>query len=192
MSFLRSYKVQQMPWNYAIGSAVESRLLMLSVVRIWFRFLMRQICFLLKRFVLMQVSVKVGSEIVPMSVTVLEENEMDLLFGLDMLRRYRCNIDLENNCLRFGSLNVSLPFLPDHEIPKKRPHASMHFQLVTFLPQRYAATTFLLPSSSRYKLAGFLSASRPKWPLCSFQFQHLHWSANAINCLSCLPDHDKS
>lgn len=73
--------------------------------------------------VVLQVSVKVDTEIVPMAVTVIEHSEVDLLFGLDMLRRYRCNIDLENNVLRFTSLNVSLPFLPDHEIPKKKPLA---------------------------------------------------------------------
>ena len=73
---------------------------------------------------------KVGTEHLPMAVTVIEKSDVDLLFGLDMLRRYRCNIDLENNCLRFGVLeNTSLTFLPDHELPKmdvqsigKQPH----------------------------------------------------------------------
>lgn len=65
---------------------------------------------------------KVGSEHLPMAVTVLEKSDVDLLFGLDMLRRYRCNIDLENNCLKFGVLeNTSLQFLPDHEIPNREP-----------------------------------------------------------------------
>lgn len=64
------------------------------------------------------VPVKVGNEHLPMAVTVLETSDVDLLFGLDMLRRYRCSIDLENNCLRFGNLeNTSLEFLPDHELP---------------------------------------------------------------------------
>ena len=68
----------------------------------------------------MQVSVKVGNEHLPMAVTVLEKSDVDLLFGLDMLRRYRCNIDLANNCLKFGILeDTSLEFLPDHEIPNR-------------------------------------------------------------------------
>ena len=68
----------------------------------------------------LQVSVKVGTEHLPMAVTVLEKSDVDLLFGLDMLRRYRCSIDLEKNCLRFGVLeNTSLSFLPDHEIPNR-------------------------------------------------------------------------
>ena len=82
--------------------------------------------------IVMQVQVKVGTELVPMAVTVVEHSDMDLLFGLDMLRRYRCNIDLDNNCLRFGSLNVSLPFLPDHEIPQHAPVESKLFLISSF------------------------------------------------------------
>lgn len=75
----------------------------------------------------MQVSVKVGNEHLPMAVNVLEKSDVDLLFGLDMLRRYRCTIDLQNNCLRFGILeNTSLEFLPDHEIPnRERPQTGL-------------------------------------------------------------------
>lgn len=69
-----------------------------------------------------QVSVLVGSQLVPMSVTIIESLDIDFLFGLDMLRRYRCCIDLETNCLRFGTLdNVSLSFLPEHELPRRKP-----------------------------------------------------------------------
>lgn len=42
---------------------------------------------------------------------------MEFLFGLDMLRRYRCSIDLEKNCLRFPDMSLELPFLPEHELP---------------------------------------------------------------------------
>jgi DNA damage-inducible protein 1 len=53
------------------------------------------------------------------SITVLEQREgPQFIFGLDMLRRHQCNIDLAKNELRFGSCNTSLPFLPEHEIPR--------------------------------------------------------------------------
>ena len=69
----------------------------------------------------LQVSVKVGSQLVPMAVTVIEKLDIDFLFGLDMLRRYRCSIDLEHNCLRFGTLeDTSLDFLPEHEVPNRK------------------------------------------------------------------------
>lgn len=40
------------------------------------------------------------------------------IFGLDMLRRHQCSIDLAANVLRFGSCDASLPFLGSHDIPK--------------------------------------------------------------------------
>ena len=64
-----------------------------------------------------QVSVKVGQHFLPMSVTILEKGP-DFLFGLDMLRRYQCAIDLRANRLRFAvEPEVALPFLAEHELP---------------------------------------------------------------------------
>eukprot|EP00916_Digyalum_oweni_P001847 GHVL01003535.1.p1 GENE.GHVL01003535.1~~GHVL01003535.1.p1 ORF type:complete len:395 (+),score=83.26 GHVL01003535.1:20-1204(+) len=60
------------------------------------------------------VQMKIGSIFLPISLTVLDDNKMSLLFGLDLLRRHQCIIDLENNCLRVAGQNVS--FLPESEI----------------------------------------------------------------------------
>lgn len=46
---------------------------------------------------------------------------MPFLFGLDMLRRFQCSIDLgagSGGVLRFPTLGASLPFLSEHEIPR--------------------------------------------------------------------------
>lgn len=46
---------------------------------------------------------------------------MPFLFGLDMLRRFQCSIDLgagSGGELRFPTLGASLPFLSEHEIPR--------------------------------------------------------------------------
>ena len=50
---------------------------------------------------------------------------MPFLFGLDMLRRFQCCIDLGGGgggggggVLRFPTLGASLPFLAEHEIPQ--------------------------------------------------------------------------
>ncbi len=60
---------------------------------------------------------KVGSQFLPMSITVMEQGP-DFLFGLDMLRRYQCAIDLKADRLRFNTEpEVALPFLAEHEIP---------------------------------------------------------------------------
>ena len=67
-----------------------------------------------------QVPTKVDSHYLPIAITVLESDNMEFLFGLDMLKRYQCSIDLKSNVLRFGSLEpaAALPFLAEHELPK--------------------------------------------------------------------------
>jgi DNA damage-inducible protein 1 len=42
---------------------------------------------------------------------------MDFIFGLDMLKRHQCCIDLKENVLRLGSIEKSVPFLGEHELP---------------------------------------------------------------------------
>jgi len=68
------------------------------------------------------VQMKLGNSFFPISVTVLEDNNMECLFGLDTLKRYRCCIDLSRNTLRLldGSNGPEeVPFLSEHEIPKR-------------------------------------------------------------------------
>jgi DNA damage-inducible protein 1 len=68
---------------------------------------------------------KVQSSYYPISITVLQGGDVDFLFGLDMLRRHRCCIDLKHNVLRMegatGIEEVS-PFLSEAQIPKKTEH----------------------------------------------------------------------
>lgn len=54
------------------------------------------------------------------SFCVLEEQRIDILLGLDMLRRHQCSIDLERNRLSFKISKdqyVHAPFLSEREIP---------------------------------------------------------------------------
>jgi len=43
---------------------------------------------------------------------------MEFLFGLDNLKRHECSIDLKSNGLRFPNMDLELPFLAEHEVPK--------------------------------------------------------------------------
>jgi DNA damage-inducible protein 1 len=62
-----------------------------------------------------QAKIQVGDAELDCAFTVMEGKEVDLLFGLDMLKRHQACIDLVNNTLRFSHTEVS--FLPENEIP---------------------------------------------------------------------------
>lgn len=67
---------------------------------------------------------KIGDAEVPCAFTVMEGKDVDLLFGLDMLKRYRAKIDLEKNALCLEGIEV--PFLHESEIPKSFEEAEMN------------------------------------------------------------------
>jgi len=54
------------------------------------------------------------------SFTVLEDNKVDLLFGLDNLKRHLCTIDLVQNKLHLKQGEISVPFLGEGEIEKNK------------------------------------------------------------------------
>ncbi|XP_074571582.1 protein DNA-DAMAGE INDUCIBLE 1 [Curcuma longa] len=61
--------------------------------------------------------IKIGHAFYPCSFTVLDAPNMEFLFGLDMLRKHQCIIDLKENVLRVGGGEVSVPFLQEKDIP---------------------------------------------------------------------------
>lgn len=61
--------------------------------------------------------IKIGHAFYPCSFTVLDAANMEFLFGLDMLRKHQCIIDLKDNVLRVGGGEVSVPFLHEKDIP---------------------------------------------------------------------------
>ncbi|GLU23981.1 hypothetical protein SLE2022_399550 [Rubroshorea leprosula] len=61
--------------------------------------------------------IKIGNIFYPCSFLVLDAPNMEFLFGLDMLRKHQCIIDLKENVLRVGGGEVSVPFLQEKDIP---------------------------------------------------------------------------
>ncbi|KAL5252587.1 hypothetical protein ACHWQZ_G015388 [Mnemiopsis leidyi] len=61
---------------------------------------------------------KIGEDHFPCTFSVLEHQPMDMLLGLDMLKRHQCVIDLKDNCLRIGTTGTTAPFLAEKDIPK--------------------------------------------------------------------------
>ncbi|XVE80621.1 hypothetical protein DITRI_Ditri14bG0154000 [Diplodiscus trichospermus] len=63
--------------------------------------------------------IKIGNVFYPCSFVVLDSPNMEFLFGLDMLRKHQCIIDLKENVLRVGGGEVSVPFLQEKDIPSR-------------------------------------------------------------------------
>eukprot|EP00350_Pseudokeronopsis_sp_OXSARD2_P012078 CAMPEP_0170560720 /NCGR_PEP_ID=MMETSP0211-20121228/50532_1 /TAXON_ID=311385 /ORGANISM="Pseudokeronopsis sp., Strain OXSARD2" /LENGTH=133 /DNA_ID=CAMNT_0010875281 /DNA_START=836 /DNA_END=1234 /DNA_ORIENTATION=+ len=59
-------------------------------------------------------------QVLPCSLTVLEDNKVEFLFGLDNLKRHQCNIDLVQNMLHLKCGEISVPFLSEAEIKKNQ------------------------------------------------------------------------
>ncbi|KAJ2954496.1 hypothetical protein O0L34_g2775 [Tuta absoluta] len=64
------------------------------------------------------VQMRIEKDFLTTSFSVLEEQPMDMLLGLDMLKRHQCNIDLKRNVLHIGTTGTETPFLPESELPE--------------------------------------------------------------------------
>jgi hypothetical protein len=55
---------------------------------------------------------------VPCRLSVIENNDIGFIFGLDNMRSHRCNIDLGRYSLNFPDAGIEIKFLSDGEIMK--------------------------------------------------------------------------
>lgn len=63
------------------------------------------------------VQIQIEDVFLTSSFSVLEEQPMDMLLGLDMLKRHQCTIDLRENCLHIGTTQTKTRFLNENELP---------------------------------------------------------------------------
>ncbi|EZG57180.1 aspartyl protease [Gregarina niphandrodes] len=59
--------------------------------------------------------IEAAGVLVDAAFTIIDHDSPDLLFGLDLLLRHQCQIDLKKHCLRIADV-VELPFLSEGEI----------------------------------------------------------------------------
>ncbi|CAH8267639.1 unnamed protein product [Arabidopsis lyrata] len=62
--------------------------------------------------------IKIGNNFYPCSFVVLDSPNMEFLFGMDMLRKHQCTIDLNENVMTVGG-EVPVPFLQEKDIPSR-------------------------------------------------------------------------
>lgn len=63
------------------------------------------------------VDIEIEKDYLNTNFSVLEDQTMDMLLGLDMLKRHQCVIDLKRNCLVIGTTGTETRFLPESELP---------------------------------------------------------------------------
>lgn len=61
--------------------------------------------------------VQIENDFLSSSFNVLENQPMDMLLGLDMLKRHQCVIDLKDNILKIGTTGTETKFLNESELP---------------------------------------------------------------------------
>mmetsp|Transcript_19918 Transcript_19918/g.76301 ORF Transcript_19918/g.76301 Transcript_19918/m.76301 type:complete len:429 (+) Transcript_19918:14-1300(+) len=62
--------------------------------------------------------IKLGNHFYASSFTIVENEGLEFLLGLDMLRKHQCIIDLPANVLRIGDGEEAIPFLSEKDIPE--------------------------------------------------------------------------
>eukprot|EP00128_Syssomonas_multiformis_P017976 Colp12_sorted_trinity150504_noHs@9112 len=62
--------------------------------------------------------VQIEDVFLPCSFSVMADQSVDMLLGLDMLKRHQCVIDLKENVLRIGTTDTTTPFLAEKDLPR--------------------------------------------------------------------------
>eukprot|EP00897_Mesotaenium_endlicherianum_P009986 jgi/Mesen1/9015/ME000565S08342 len=108
------------------------------------------------------VQLKIGPNFYMCSITVLDSLGNDFLFGLDMLRKHQCCIDLQDNVLRVGRGEIAAPFLAEKDIPVQEAHEEDKMQTEsTGAPSASASTSQQPPASVGNSNAASPSPSAP-------------------------------
>ncbi|XP_076684568.1 DNA damage inducible 1 homolog rngo isoform X2 [Andrena cerasifolii] len=64
------------------------------------------------------VQIQIGNDHLTTSFSVLEEQPMDMMLGLDMLKRHQCCIDLKKSVLKIGTTGTETSFLAEGDLPE--------------------------------------------------------------------------
>lgn len=71
-------------------------------------------------------NLEIGGKFFMCSFTILETSDIDMLFGLDMLKRHQCSVNLHLNALTLNAGEIVVPFLSEADI-----NSQMHTHMKT-------------------------------------------------------------
>ncbi|CRG95612.1 DNA-damage inducible protein, putative [Plasmodium gallinaceum] len=60
------------------------------------------------------IDIKIGNHFYAVSLTIIDEYDIEFIFGLDLLKRHQCSIDLKQNALIID--NDKIPFLSEKDV----------------------------------------------------------------------------
>merc|ERR1719300_1233797 len=61
--------------------------------------------------------IQIEKDYLTSSFSILEDQPMDMLLGLDMLKKHQCTLDLKKNVLIIGTTGTETPFLSEGDLP---------------------------------------------------------------------------
>ncbi|KAL1455856.1 hypothetical protein WDU94_000628 [Cyamophila willieti] len=64
------------------------------------------------------VQIAIEKDFLITTMSILNNQPMDVLLGLDMLKRHQCSIDLKRNVLKIGTTGTISKFLPERYMPE--------------------------------------------------------------------------
>ncbi|KAI5066752.1 hypothetical protein GOP47_0017280 [Adiantum capillus-veneris] len=103
--------------------------------------------------------IKIGGKFFMCSFTVLEQSDVEFMFGLDMLRKHQCSIDLKDNVLRVGGGEVAVPFLHEKDLPE---HVKEHYEAMS---SEGASTSAMAPQGAHLPKKASVPISERQLPV---------------------------
>lgn len=110
--------------------------------------------------------IQIGPVYLQCSFSILEDQPMDMLLGLDMLKRHQCIVDLKHNELVIGTTDTHTPFLCEADLPENARLNRTSSEAMLIDEDRQLAEV-LAQSEREIEASTSHSAPRPAQPLPS-------------------------